>query len=106
VKRTWQTQANPATNAQTAFPHPKMSCKETAYLTGRSSIEGYETRHVAFGFPSCNQQSNTVTVSYIVNFIDVITISVEHFCYVNRVAHTEFNMEIRKNIGFREGILN
>jgi hypothetical protein len=61
------------------LPHPKMSCKETAYLTGRSSIEGYETRHVAFGFPSCNQQSNTVTVSYIVNFIAVINIRVKTF---------------------------
>jgi hypothetical protein len=59
------------------LPHPKMSCKETAYLTGRSSIEGYETRNVAFGFASCNQQSNTVTVSYIVNFIAVISISVK-----------------------------
>jgi hypothetical protein len=61
------------------LPHPKMSCKETAYLTGRSSIEGYETRHVAFGFPSCNQQSNTVTVSYIVNFIAVTNIRVKTF---------------------------
>jgi hypothetical protein len=56
-----------------------MSCKETAYLTGRSSIEGYETRNVAFGFASCNQQSNTVTVSYIVNFIAVINIRVKTF---------------------------
>ena len=75
-----------------------MSCKETAYLTGRSSIESYETRNVALAWHRAIN-SPTLSLSFILLILLVLLMLVSSaFCYVNRLAHTEFNSKIHKTV--------